>query len=217
MLCNVLCEERGSSFPCTRGVHCWCCWPHMQALSFPGSLACRLLELSTAATHSVSKSWQGLSNLGRDCWLHAWQSSLLGEEGELNLTRSSAGFLHSHIQLLWCSLYRTALESAVKLPADKSNCCLLAKELFIPGSWWSPWYSWTAHPAGNKAPISMWLNARARGTLHSTPWKPEVLCWEGNSSWQKSPLPEAAPQPLLLLLAVLAWAAVVLAGQTLPE
>lgn len=130
-----------------------------------GPVPSRLLELSTAATHSVSKSWQGLSNLGRDCWLHAWQSSLLREEGELNLTRSSAGFLHSHIELLRCSLYRTTLESAVKLPADKSDCCLLAKGLFIPGSWWSPRYSWTGHSAGNKAPIATWPHARARGTL----------------------------------------------------
>lgn len=47
-----------------------------------GSWACRLLELSAAATHRVSRSWQGLSSLGRDFWLHTQQKSSLGEEGE---------------------------------------------------------------------------------------------------------------------------------------
>jgi len=52
----------------------------------------------------------------------------------VNLTRSSAGFLHSHIELLQCSLYATTLESTVEPPADTSSCCLPAKQLFIPGS-----------------------------------------------------------------------------------
>lgn len=51
----------------------------------------------------------------------------------VKLIRSSAGFLHSHIELLQCSLYGTTLESAVEPPADTCNCTLPAKQLFIPG------------------------------------------------------------------------------------
>lgn len=143
------------------------------ALSLPGSWTYSLLEHSTAATQSawifagIKNSWKRLltAHLAKDFFWGRW----------VDLTRFPAAFLHSHTELLRCSLYRTTLESSVEPPANTSDCYLPSVQLFLPGLWGRPWCPQAGHPVGNKAPL-LGFHVREQGARCAGFWLSWQLC-----------------------------------------
>lgn len=165
----------------------------------PVPFAPEIAVLSVAAAHSVTPSWQGLSSLGRGCWLHAWQRSFWGRM--VNVTKSSTGFLHSHAELLQSFLYGTALESTSAPPADARNHCLPAKQVFMPvvmmmsmmpSSWTSnrecnvqgypPLWAWGAYSVGPHSNLRLcWDEPLRQGTGKKSVKKYNIM---RSSSWE---------------------------------